>query len=254
MSTVGAAVDLATCVVPQGELPVVATSAGATYVGHQIYDGRIDVPSCVRVTFNDNSWFRAAIDAGSPQWQVTLYVLEALAAGPVITVRPLRARGAAVNISPGNVTVGVTVSWVGGGLPPAPGSPLYPRGLVQVTVSDLRAQWSVQQAGAQYPGATNVLGPFVYDPDMIYENGTFVGRRFAEALRVHWRVGQLAPPGPFALFTYEFVSGSGAPLVFNCGNWPLDPHGSTDITLDGGVAITKAVSEVSVSCEWVVYG
>lgn len=250
----GTAKPLSECIFPLAEVPTGPNSGAATFAGLSILDVEVDVPSCVRVSFNQALWFRESTDAGIPQWQVSVYVLEALDAGPLITVRSLRARGCAINVSPGRVMVGVSLCWVGAGAAPLPGTPGYPTGLVQATISDLRAQWAVVSAGNQQLGASLSLGPLVFDPDAIYENGTFYGRRFAEALRVHWRSTALPLAGPIASWQFQYLTGSGVAPVFGAGIWPIEPTGQTDLTIDTGVVITKSFAEVSLSFEWVIYG
>lgn len=249
----GNAVNLADCVVPIAQLPTDANGANGTFVGKIVWEGDVPSAACVRASFDNVSWYTGEFFNGAPLWQVNLYVLEAGASGGIVTCLPLRARGKAKNIAPGRVSVGVSVTWIGGGPGPAPGSPTYPQGLVQVTVTDLRAQWSVQQLGSQLALQGTGFGPYTFVPDMVYENATFVGRRFCEAIRVHWRTGVIAIPGPVNLWTYNVLTSGGVSPVFGGAIYPTQPTGYTDIPVDWGIAVSKSFQEVSLSFEALVY-
>lgn len=244
----GSSVELASCVVDAADLPL--GPRVRNYLGRQIHESDAGVPRCVRVWFDDSLWWRESFLDGAPLWQANVYVQESTQGGAITTCRPLRARGTAVNVGPWKTAVGVGLAWLGGGGGPSPLQ--VPTGPVYAAVTEHRAHYAIHQAGTALPWQSTV-GPFLIDPDAVYDNGTFYAERFVQALRINWSTTALPLAGPIATWSMQCAVGGGAPPVKTGGIWPIQPNGSMDVTIDTATLITKSFSEVALSFEWVVY-
>lgn len=243
----GASKELSACVQPLSVVPQGPSASVSPFIGQQIYECREPVARCVRAWFTDTQWFRDSMVAGVPLWQVSLYVMESTEGGPIVTARPLRARGRAINVGPWKVAVGVGAQWLGG-IAPAPNQ--LPTGLVYVSVTEQKASASVHQCG-NVQAQSDSLGPFTIDPDAVFDNGTFYGGRFAEAVRVHWSAGNIAGVPPFPLWQYRTTPGPGP--VRTVGTFPYQAAGTIDLTVDVPIAVEKLYTDVSLSFQWVTY-